>query len=699
MELLAPAGNFEQAKVSIESGCDALYGGLKTWSARERAKNLSNSEYRELINICNQRGIKFYLTLNTLMSDSEIEEIISFLKNPDNPRPHGILIGDIGLLSVLQTKFPEIPLHASTQFGAYSIKDVLFFQKLGIQRIVLARELTLNEIKKIRNSTDAELEVFVYGNQCVIFSGNCLWGGLSHSGSGHKGRCIGTCNDLFQNETGRIGNFLWANNIGLFHMVHGLRESGVDSIKIEGRVRSNIEVETVVKKFRAAMCGEIIENDYSYDGYLGGELPPKSIFSDFNPENKYHIVNNVEFTEYDYMLDESSGTPRYAYGDQTASNKYAFTLFKNKWIRNENNILIRFRFENTNMNKKVYSIECFRVNGTNLVISFSDLKTKGKTVKMKVVELYRILCDEIVTNIYEFKSKIPANDEVVIDQEALLQACQIINADAALYVNSHFSMDRNIENNQEFDRTLLMVDSSDDIFDYYQKHYKQFIYVIKDFTDLKKCIELEETLSNVEIIYRLPYLDFNDCLDELLPYLQGRAIMITRISQLSYKDVYSFRKIYGDYMLNVWNSISAKWLREQGVSAIIGHPELSIEQIFEIEAKSGLEIITIEASRIPFGYTRACFRGMDLCKQNCQSQVTSLHNTCKSCDIDIICDNVFGFRTIMDKEYYVSSHVSIEGRRIVGLFGLSDKERAELLVHKKCAFEGKERIYTMGYER
>ena len=233
MELLAPAGGFEQAIISIEAGCDALYGGLENWSARNRARNLSLNEYDKLMKICREKRIPFYLTINTLLLNSELTEIENLLSNKDFIKPDGILVADIGLYSLLSEKFPEIELHASTQLAAYSIDDVEFFQSLGFKRVVLARELTLEEIKSIRRKTDMELEVFVYGNQCVAFSGNCLWGGLLHTGSGHRGRCIGACCDIFEDKYGNVGHYFWSCNIGLFGMVKQLEEIGVDSIKIE----------------------------------------------------------------------------------------------------------------------------------------------------------------------------------------------------------------------------------------------------------------------------------------------------------------------------------------------------------------------------------------------------------------------------------------------------------------------------------
>ena len=695
MELLAPAGSFEQALASIESGCNALYGGLKNWSARSRAVNLSETEYCELINICNKRNISFYLTLNTLMSDKELKNIKNFFDQKDVLKPHGILVGDIGLMCMLKEYFPDITLHASTQFGAYSVRDVLFFESLGMKRVVLARELSIKEIENIKKNTSSELEVFVYGNQCVIFSGNCLWGGLTHSGSGHKGCCIGTCNDIFDNKAGRIGNFLWANNIGLYEWVNRLNDIGIDSIKIEGRVRSCDEVRCVVSKFYSAMQGEKIDNDYDYDGYLGGKLPPKGMFNDFNPENQYKNVEDIEFSNDDYLHTVKNGISSFVYGDEADTNEYVFTFFRNKWDRNRINIRIRFGFEIRDGIVEMISVEYVKVNGTKNMYMISEETVQGEKGFYSLRYIYAEMIQKLKANVYDCKSKIPALTNVLIDINKLYCIFDKINCD----IDSIVNREPGEINVPKADRNddLLFISDEKDIYNYAARGYKNYIYKIKTEKGLALCIEMEDSIDGIKVFYQLPYLDFNNRLENICDMLRGRNVVITRISQLALKEKYSFKEMYGDYMLNVWNSESAKWLKQNGITALIAHPELSMKQINQISAKSGMKMILIAASKIPFGYTRACFKEVGLCGCNCANSVLELHNTYKDKDVEIICDNEFGYRTVFDKDIYISKDTDSNHKKIFGMFGISNKDKENILCGNIGVYRDKEIIYTERY--
>lgn len=196
MEILAPAGSIEQGYSAIEAGCDAIYGGLKIGNARQRAKNFTLNEYSQILNYCKSKNVKFYLTLNTLLRSDELTEILDLLKSIE--LPDAVIVADIGLIHALLAAFPSLPIHASTQFGTSSLNDVLFLESIGVTRAVLSRELTLDEIKHIKENSHIELEVFVFGTQCALFSGQCLWGGLICESSGNRGKCNGMCRDFYK---------------------------------------------------------------------------------------------------------------------------------------------------------------------------------------------------------------------------------------------------------------------------------------------------------------------------------------------------------------------------------------------------------------------------------------------------------------------------------------------------------------------
>ena len=689
MELLAPAGSYEQALVSIRSGCDALYGGLKKWSARNRAVNMTVEEYLLLMEECRRRSIRFYLTVNTLLTDAELAEVNAFFHDPQIIPPDGILAGDIGLIALLRREFSHIPIHASTQMGAYSLADVRYFQSLGIQRIVLARELTLEEIRYIRANTDAELEVFVYGNQCVAFSGNCLWGGLLHSGSGHRGRCIGACNDLFKAENGRCGNFFWANNIGLFGMVKELEAAGVDSIKIEGRVRPNEEVADVVRKFRRAMAGESLPNDYGYRGFAGGDLPPTGMFNDYNPENRSVSLPEVDFTCHDWMRDVSGGQPHFARGSETQSKEYVYTIFSRPLLTGAINIRLRPGFEDGDDGPVLRKVDYVNVNGERVIYNLPDPGLAGAAVRVE--ELCDLFRRGINANIYECMSRCPARTRVIYNPRALAAVMEQIDRDVA----GTRARNRRCPSRcgAPARDSVVITDSTADIRRLTKEGWNTFVYVLRTRQGLVDCLALEAEVPGVRIIYRLPYLDFEGRMEELAPLLRGHRVMITRISQLDDCRRFGFEDIWGDYMLNVWNSIGAAWLKERGVRGIIGHPEITAAENAEIQRRSGLSIALIRAGKVPLGYTRACFSRLGLCSRRCADNVTTLHNELKGGDVQLVCGNEFGFRVLQNGDYWVSEEPDFALRKVYILAGLTPDQKVEVLGEDPADFETKNRLY------
>lgn len=176
MEILALTGSIEQGYPAIEAGCDAIYGGLKIGNARRRAKNFTLNEYSQILNYCKSKNVKFYLTLNTLLRSDELTEILDIFKSIE--LPDAVIVADIGWIHAFLETFPSLPIHASMQFGTSSLNDVLFLESIGVTRAVLNRELTFDEIKYIKENSHIELEIFVFGTQCALFSGQCLWSGL-----------------------------------------------------------------------------------------------------------------------------------------------------------------------------------------------------------------------------------------------------------------------------------------------------------------------------------------------------------------------------------------------------------------------------------------------------------------------------------------------------------------------------------------
>lgn len=177
-ELLVPAGDFECLRAGVQNGANAIYFGAQDFSARASATNFDHQQMIEAIQYCKLRNVKTYLTLNTLLTDQEFSRAVSIASDAYQNGIDAILVQDLGFGRFLIENFPDLSVHASTQMSVHNLEGVLELQKLGFQRVVLSRELSMEEIEYIRNNCDVELEVFVHGALCISYSGQCLFSSL-----------------------------------------------------------------------------------------------------------------------------------------------------------------------------------------------------------------------------------------------------------------------------------------------------------------------------------------------------------------------------------------------------------------------------------------------------------------------------------------------------------------------------------------
>lgn len=188
IELLSPAGSIESFKAACQNGADAVYMGVDKYNARAMAVNFGINEYIECIEYAHIRGIKVYLTLNTLMYDDEIKEALDIVLKLYSKGLDAVIIQDIGLGMLIHKLIPKLPLHASTQMSVYSLDQVKYLEGIGFKRVVLARELSVDEIEYICKNTNLEIEVFIHGALCVSVSGQCLLSSTIGNRSANRGR-------------------------------------------------------------------------------------------------------------------------------------------------------------------------------------------------------------------------------------------------------------------------------------------------------------------------------------------------------------------------------------------------------------------------------------------------------------------------------------------------------------------------------
>lgn len=259
MLLLSPAGDFESLKMAVFYGADEVYLGVKDFNARN-IEGFSLTSLREAVDFAHVYGVKVHLAVNILFSNSELQSALDLVVDAYNLGVDAFIIQDLGLASLISKNYPEICIHASTQMGFHNLEGVQFAKSVGFSRVVLARETPLEEIKRIKQNCDIEIEYFAQGALCVSFSGNCYLSSYLCGASGNRGKCKQLCRLPYKffegNKKLAEGYLLSAKDFCMISRLQELKDAGVDAIKIEGRARRPYYVAVATREYRNALDGK-----------------------------------------------------------------------------------------------------------------------------------------------------------------------------------------------------------------------------------------------------------------------------------------------------------------------------------------------------------------------------------------------------------------------------------------------------------
>lgn len=302
MELLAPAGNAENFFTALEAGADAVYVGAPGFNARNLAKDIRLDEIAAMIRHCRAVHKKIYIAANSLLLEHDLPNVLETLGILEQLQPDALIVQDLGMINLLRYYFPRLKYHASTLMGAHNLMAVDYYARLGCERVVVARELTLDEIHHISSNTDVELEVFVHGAMCFSYSGLCLFSSYLGGKSSMRGRCVQPCRRSYslkkqgrQSSPQKRGHYLFSmNDLEGLEIVRDLLDIGISSLKIEGRLRSANYVENVVRAYRLVIDAE----DDAYDAaieeakvYLAAAMARKSSGGYFLSPQPEHAIS------------------------------------------------------------------------------------------------------------------------------------------------------------------------------------------------------------------------------------------------------------------------------------------------------------------------------------------------------------------------------------------------------------------------
>ena len=327
LELLAPAGNFSKLKTAVYYGADAVYIGGKSFSLRAFSDNFTDEEIVEAVKFAHGKNVKIYVTVNIFAKNSDFEKAAEYFRFLERAKVDAVLITDVGLISLCKKVAPELKIHLSTQANTLNKYAVKFWGELGLERVVLARELSLSEIKEISEfNPETQLEAFVHGAMCISYSGRCLLSNYFNGRDANRGECMQACRwqyelrekskngEFFPIEEDERGSYILnSKDLNMIEHIDEMAEAGVCSLKIEGRMKSEYYLATVINAYRRA-----IDEYYK----IGGKYKKNKMFYDELLKTNHRVFTTA------YMLGENKETVNYSDSQSAGEKQFIATVLE-----------------------------------------------------------------------------------------------------------------------------------------------------------------------------------------------------------------------------------------------------------------------------------------------------------------------------------------------------------------------------------
>lgn len=648
-ELLAPAGNMEALKAAISNGCDAVYLGMRKFGARAYSDNFDLETLQEAVIYAHLRGVKIYVTMNTIVFEDEIEDMKKQLHQLNEIGVDGVIVQDLAVFDYIVENFVDMEAHCSTQMGIDDADGTLLCKELGSKRVVLAREVDIRKVKEIKRIAKIPLEIFVHGALCVSYSGNCLMSGLIGYRSGNRGRCVGSCRKLYEliNRTDNVSlgksYILSTKDLNTIDYMDQLKE--IDSLKIEGRMKEPVYVANVVSKYRAALDGISLDDDKENLKKTFNRTYTKGYL--FNEDIK-DITNIQRPNNFGYEIGKISGSFK---------SMYEITLDK---ALNQNDI-IRIDHDNEDVNLsvvKLYDRDGNLINKANDIcyIKIKEKLSAGDVVyKTKDYLYYKELESALDKEFRRFDLNIKVyaypGSALVIDAEGLggryLYESQEILSEA---INNPTTKDQVVKQFSRLNDTVFTLNDVE--FEEYnafipakllnraRREIVEGLYEAK-LSSQKRRTRKEEPKEKISFTPKKPYItaavttkeQYDACvrcgIEEV--YFDN----IIRRNQNTYREkegtlliggyggIYHYREtnpFVADYSLNVVNSVSCYELHRLGAKRVTLSYELNKTQIRDLQeayrrendGDPALEMIVY--GRAPLLFTKYCpMKKMGLC--------------------------------------------------------------------------------------
>ncbi len=681
IELLAPAGTYEAFIAAIENGADAVYIGGKHFNARANATNFDISELKKMVEYAHLRNVQIHITMNTLLDDTEIKDALTFAYELYEIGIDALIIQDLGLAATIHKHIPDFTLHASTQLSTHTLEGVEALAKIGFSRVVLARELSIEEIKHICENTTTEIEIFAHGALCVSYSGQCLMSSMIGDRSGNRGKCAQPCRlpyKLIKNDKEISSGYLLSpKDLSAIETLKNL--PNVTSLKIEGRMKSPEYVATVIGTYRKYLNALAQNQDITVsqedkknltqifnrggfsEGYLNGKTGQDMMCYE-KPKNWGTYVGKVtaydgkRYIEIDDISKINIGDGIEIWNnDNTSPSTLVSEIIKNKIGRIHGNIHI---------GDKVYKTLDKSLN-TKARETFTRGFVKHSPVEVKL----SILKDKEITvtiNDYTYNSNVipdksekhPITEEKIISQFSKTGNTPFTVSKISIELDSDLFLPVSIQNEirrtafEEYEKYLLnkiprkITKTKIQPFEKYisnsTKKVSVFFNIFKDeYLDLKHVdsyyITLKDTLKHEEQIQKLnakKYIllptitkrNYEKLIKENIQKLAKKfdGFVLSNIGQLTYFENIKTTLI-ANYTFNTFNTHTITKLKELGFSKVILSPELTKKQINTLGDSLPREILAygntcvMTSEYCPIGSIIGGFSKNKKCTRICQT--------------------------------------------------------------------------------
>ncbi len=614
-ELLAPAGNMETLKAAVQNGADAVYIGGKMYGARAFANNFTLDEIKTALKYCHLYSVKLYVTANTVIFENEIEDFLDYMKFLYESGVDAVIMQDLGMISLVRKLIPDLEIHASTQINVHNDESLFFLKNMGVKRAVLAREMSIDEIKNLK--CDIEKEIFIHGALCVSYSGQCLFSSLNGGRSGNRGECTQSCRLPYENN--KIQNYyLSTKELCSVNHIKEILDLKINSLKIEGRMKSPTYVGYVTRIYRRLI------DDY-YKG-LNPKITPMELynlttlfnrkftdgylFNDniYNIKSPNHLGSHLGivikitkdkiFVKLDEDLYQEDGI-RFC-----SSNK---GMIINK-LYNEKGLLVNHvcKGDIAILDNKVNLKEKDSVNKTiskNLIKLIENTVPKKIPISFKVFakafnELTLTVTDDINTitlksiKLDKALNKPTTKEEIYSKLNKLgntpfyLKSCEINLDNAFIPMKILNNLKRDIidklilkrtekENKINFKYEKHLINENNNIPSFLVRNEEQLKMVLGKGRIYTEDFKLYKKYKNSNVFYKLPRIMHE------FPDFKGENLLISELG-----GIYKYSKdnfVIADYPLNITNSETVNFLHNIGVKISTISPEV---KGFELEKYS-----------------------------------------------------------------------------------------------------------------